>query len=1026
MAYVDLHAHSTFSFLDGCNQPEDLARQAAALGRPAMALTEHGNVSSHPRWERACHDAGIKPIFGVEGYHLVEPVDTYRGKGRQRPPNRHLTILAASDLGYRNLLHLVSRSWKENYYYRPHITQSDLADAREDLFILSGCYDSHLSHLIREEQWTQALEYGQEMQGLFGNHFFLEVQLIDFQGSREVNLKTLELANQLSIPVVATADVHMLDDSPQQQATRRLLHQSRLHGGKKSEAEGEEFQYGSSFLIPPNRLEEFALRGWLPEAWHQSVMDWSGLIADACDVTLPKSDFIEFPLPNAAAGQRKDHHLFALIAEGARDRHVDLDVEPYKSRVLYETSLIESKGYIDYFLVVWDLVHWAKAKDILVGPGRGSAAGSLVSWLLGITEVNPLEYGLLFERFIDPSRMDMPDIDIDFEDGRRGEVYQYLEDKYGADRVVRLATFVSWRGRNILDAVGKVHKIPPGVIDDVKDVLGNDDDIDGALVAENIQPLVARYPKLAEARLLQGQLHNFSKHACGILLSDRPVEEVCAVYHDAKTGASYSSVNGDDAEKVGLLKIDVLGLKTLTVIKEVLNAIGWTNDDLYRLPRDLPEVWEVINSGNVMGIFQFEGGANRALISQYPHVTSLMDMSHITALSRPGPLYGGMADDFCDIRIHKKEVPQLHADVDSRLAWTYGQVVYQEQLMLVAREVAGLEWGQVNQLRKGVGKKIPALIRELETEFVNGCVTHGGLPQEVAESIFQGFLKFGGYAFNLSHSISYVTISYWTAYLKLHHPTEFYAAMMRHEDNGTRLRNYAMEWVMRGGILRGPRLNISKASWTAEEEGVIRAGYDALTGVGDKKAELLEQEGPFADRAALVAHRSKQPTDANPERVTKTVPANVLAALDGGGVFEPTEDNDYLGLRSIAQAIEWTNASDKVSRISRASEGDYLLAGVVHEVKRKKLRRSPQSRPNLDHYLTFTLEDDTGQVDCMVNRFDASQAEKMLTEALPESVILVSAEKRAGDRRIMVRAINVEYQRSADGTYVHAREVEAL
>lgn len=1054
--YVDLHAHSTFSFLDGSNLPEQIAVRTAELGRYAHALTDHGNVSAHPRWEIAAHKAGVKPLFGLEAYFT--PDVAWSREQKQRPTNTHMTILAETQDGYCNLLRMVTESNRGGYYYRAWVDEQNVQRHHSGLIFLSGCLSSMMSRLLVDDRLDDAIAMARYWRDMVGpDNYFLETQLFDHPASLKVNEGIMRVHLATDIPMVTTNDVHMIDGSEQQRDNRRLLH--CIRDERRWEDDPGDFSYSSEYPLSPAEAYANAERAGII-GWYKHMAANTLAIAERCTVELPKSSFIEFPLPE---GADKQEQLFRLVTEGAAFRGIDLDDRRYFERVDYELRLIVEKGFVDYFLVTADMVQWAKHHGILVGPARGSAAGSLVCYLLRITEINPLEWGLMFERFIDVTRSDLPDIDLDFDQERRGEIKHYFAEKYGADRVGVLGTFVRWRGRNSLDAVGRVFSIPRNTVTEVKEQIDDRTMPDGQQleVTFGVMPVAERtlqqWPQMERAQLLEGQMRGVSTHACGLLLSSVPLDDVCATYRSGTD--EVCSVDYDAATHLGLLKEDILGLKALTVIREVIDEVGIPHEEYYALPLDDQRTMEGFRRLDVAGVFQFEGVTNRYLLQRYPRVETVLDLAHITSLARPGPRQSGVDNEFMHRRngyaVERDEdgrdrevphpVPTVHPDVDRILAFTYGLMVYQEQLLQVGRDVGGLSWDVCNELRKAMSKKRgTAEFERAEGDFISGAGERG-LPEEQARELWDSMVTFGAYAFNLSHAISYAVLAYHTMYLKQHYPAEFYAAICRHENDAKTLRGYLLGFLDRGGVILPPNINRSDEQWRSERtaKGVmaVRAGLAAIKGVGERTARLIVQNRPYLSREQLAEMRAPAPTERNPDRTAKIANVRVLEALEQAGAFNEDDGYDFLGIQRFVAALEQAPGTHKIGELTRDSDHDYVVVvgriaardvrSAAEVAQRRARRYNPDTgqveesavrevrNPERDEYVSIRVEDDTYYIGCTINRYDYPSRKKLLMQIAKEGdIVRVEGSIKPGPRWIRVEDIQLVFQLDETGNYV--------
>jgi len=1062
--FVDLHVHTTFSYLDGIGHPADVIKRAAELGRKAIAITDHGSVSGHPYFEIAAGKSGIKPIFGCEVYQTGSAAGD---KANKKRVNRHLSVLARNERGYQNLLGLVSQSYRD-FYYKPLTDNKNLGDHLEGLVVMSGCLSGHIAERLLINDFDGALKAAQAFRDALGDDYYLETQLFDLDDTRKVNYGVMDLAKQTGIPLVMTGDVHMMTED--QRDVRKLLHKVRDGKGWYDEDAGD-FQYLSEYQLLPHELEHFADKAGLLPIFKEAAENTLA-IAEKCTVAIPKSEFIHFPIPCLECGEDEVQHdgskcvggyvprfksnaemFYQQIHDGCAFRGVDFNNPTIKARILYEAGLIESKNFTDYFLVVGDLVRWSKDQGILVGPSRGSSAGSLICWLLRITEINPLDFGLLFERFIDVLRSDLPDIDIDFDSNKRQQVRDYMARKYGNDRVGMLGTFTQWKGKNALDSVGRVFGIPKTDVETVKNLIIDRSSADaraGATIEDTFSAFPAaeavakKYPDIMRAVALEGQYKGWSTHACGFMVSSRPLEEVCAFYYKPDDPHGIVSVDKKGADHLGLIKIDILGISALSVIQECLTATGMSMGDLYDMTRPDsladPMVLDGFSRQDIFGIFQFEGNAMRSVLSEFDAPVTFAELADMVALCRPGPLHGGMTRNYVLIRNGIGEPTTLHPSVDEQLAYTYGQVVYQEQLLNIARYVGQMTWESINDLRNSMARKYgKEHMNSMREEFVTGSVK-SGLTEAQAIATWESMVSFGQWAFNLSHSVGYAILAYWAMYFKQHYPTQFYAAALNNGPDDNLKRMYLLEFQRKGGVILPPHINKSGSGWTVDSHMRIRAGFAAIDGIGDTVAARIVAGQPYADAADLAGRRTHQPTIANPNRMAVVANKAHIAALDRVGAWSDEEAmDDFLGLKSLTDALDNCGATHKIGLIQHADEGDMFVAGVLsrrnqrstaeeeHERSRRVdpvtgelqiIERRALSRPDLDEFCIFNVEDDTGIIVGYVNRFRYPKFKQLIWQTARDGdIVLLQGTKSAGRRRVDVDYMEIMYRQRPDRTY---------
>jgi Zierdtviridae DNA polymerase len=861
MKYVSLHHHSTHSYMDGFGTPAQHVARAVDLDMAALALTEHGNCSSHVALEQSAVDAGIKPIFGLEAY--CAPVSMREDKNTRK---WHLTILAATDVGYRNLMRLITRSWAEGFYQWPTISGPMLAEHNEGLIVLSGCADSKLACDLlggkgRDKgDVRDAVDTAERFRELFGDRYYLEVQQFpELERACAINGAYASIGQSLGIPLVATSDVHypLPDDNEMQ----KILHAAGRGTGTVAAAEAS-WEYSIRLTLPESDAQILTrlARTGLTSRQAEAAVATSAEIAERCNVTLPKVDRLRFPTPT---GTTSAQLVWDWLREGweyrwGRNANMRRHERRYVDRLKYEMELIESKDFIDYFLMLSDAVRWCKDRGIPVGPARGSAAASLACYLLRITEVDPLQYPLmLFERFIDVNRTDLPDVDLDFDDERREELRQHMVEMYGDDHVGNLGTFTRYRGRNALVDVARVYGIPEWEVKTVKDLMldrsGGDSRFDASIedtvaMFPQAAEVFKRFPRLSMALKLEGNLRSWSTHAAGLVVSNSPLTDNVASYQRT-TGTGRKrrtrqvlSVDKYDAEYLGLLKADFLGLTTMGMLRHALNMIDMKLDDMYTIPLDDPEVLSAFNRSDVVGVFQFGGGATR-IVNHDVQPDSFTELIDINALSRPGPLHSGATQDYIDVKHGRKKPESLHPIVDRLTADTKGQIIYQEQILAILRELGGLPWTKIQAVRKIISLKKGegAFVEHGLRDFLDGCEKLHGVHEDQAMRIWRKLVTSGQYAFNVAHCVSYSTIAYWTMWLKVHHPLEFYAAALRKYPDA----EYAlMRDAMKHGIeMRPPDINRSGETWQLGLNGQhVLAGLSQIPSIGESIAGTIIED----------------------------------------------------------------------------------------------------------------------------------------------------------------------------------------
>lgn len=870
--FVHLHVHTQYSLLDGACRINRLIEKATQWGMPALTITDHGNMFGVVEFYEAVKSAGLKPIIGCEVY--VAPKSRFEKSSRGiSDASFHLVLLVKDKQGYQNLIRLVSAGYLEGFYYRPRIDKEILSQHHEGLIALSGCLKGEtpflLSRGMREEARKVIIQY-KEIMGK--DNFFLEIQSNGIPEQDLVNRELLSLANELELPLVATNDCHYIERNEAKSHEVLLCLQTgkTLSDSKRMRMSTDQFYFRSPKEMT-DLFKEF------PQAIANTLS-----IAERCNFEF---QFGQYYLPDYQTpdGYTLENFLEQLAYRGVKERYECLreyDVEAYLQkqrqkekpysfqgteeqaailkRIEKELHIIEKMGFAGYFLVVWDFVHFAQEKGIAVGPGRGSAAGSLVAYALGITDIDPLAYGLLFERFLNPERVSMPDIDIDFCMRRRDEVIAYVGEKYGQDNVAQIITFGTMAAKGVIRDVGRVMDMPYSEVDRIAKLIPNVLNIslkEAIKKEERLKGLIKEDQKVAHlfetAKVLEGLCRHASTHAAGIVISPKPLVEFLPLYK-GQNNEVVCQFQMKYIEKIGLLKMDFLGLRTLTVIQDTLKLIqesGKEQVDISRIPMDDKAAFKLLKEGETVGVFQVESSGMRDLLRR-TKPDRFEDLIALVALFRPGPLGSGMVDDFIHRKFGKVEIRYDHPCLETILKETYGVIVYQEQVMKIASELAGFSLGDADLLRRAMGKKDPKVMAKQKDKFINGALAKE-IDAKIAEKVFNLIFHFAGYGFNKSHSAAYALISYRTAYLKAHYPVEFMAALMTSEKDDTdkvvKFINEAKEMDI---PILPPEVNESQMHFSVID-GRIRFGLAAIKNVGEGAVDSIikarEKGGRFSD-----------------------------------------------------------------------------------------------------------------------------------------------------------------------------------
>ncbi|MFH1627436.1 MAG: DNA polymerase III subunit alpha [Pseudomonadota bacterium] len=857
-SFVHLHVHTEYSLLDGAIRIDRLLDKARGLGMDSVAITDHGNMFGVVQFYDQAVKAGIKPIIGCEVY--VAPGDR-RDRSPSpggRPNAYHLTLLVMNAQGYANLSKLVTLGHLEGFYYHPRVDMDLLREYNAGLIAFSGCLKGSVPYLVGAGQVESAKQKAREMASIFDNgRFYLEVQANHLSEQEKVNRVLKEISRDLSIPLVGTNDCHYLNKEDAEAHDILLCIQTgkSIDDEKRLKFSSDEFYFKSR-----QEMEE-ALRGY------EEALDNTMEVASRCEYEM---DFGKYKFPvfhtedkrslNEILTDKAKRGLAVRLAEKEEKEGPFSETvqSEYQERLEFELSVVLDMDFAGYFLIVADFIEYAYRNDISVGPGRGSAAGSLVAYCLNITNIDPIRYGLLFERFLNPARISMPDIDIDFCINGRDQVIRYVAEKYGRDNVSQIITFGTMKARGAIRDVGRSLNIPLGEVDRIAKLVpeGPGVTLDQAIREEpELRELEEREGPLKKllkiSRAVEGLARHASTHACGVVIADRPLVEYLPLYAGSK-GEVMAQFTMERIEQLGLIKFDFLGLKTLTVIKEALRLIEKTSHkrvDLSKISFNDPATYQLCSDGKTTGVFQLESSGMKDLLRRLkPEIFE--DMIALMALYRPGPLGSNMIDDFVNGKHGKGKIHYFIPQLEPILKETYGVILYQEQVMKIAQVLAKYTMGEADELRKAVGKKKPEVMARHRARFIEGA-TANGVEAKMADKLFGLIDKFGGYGFNKSHSAAYAMIAYQTAYLKAHYPVEFMAALLTLDmgNQDKTIKNIAECRVMGIEILP-PDVNESQADFSVVD-GKIRFGLAAVKNVGLKAVELVNEErdshGPFGD-----------------------------------------------------------------------------------------------------------------------------------------------------------------------------------
>jgi DNA polymerase-3 subunit alpha len=941
--------------LDGAARVDDLVKAVAADNQPAVAITDHGVLYGVVDFMKAAKAEGVKPIIGIEAY--LTPGSRFERPARRDDRRYHMTILAENEIGYRNLMKLASRAYMEGYYYKPRIDAELLAEYSEGLIGTTGCLGGHVPQLLgvdeaadddqrgTERNFDAAVAAAAMYQDILGrDNFFIELQDHGIPAQRKIMDDLLDIGRRLDAPLLAANDSHYTHAHEADAHDALLCIQT---GSVKSDE--NRFKFHSQEFYIKSSAE---MRSLFDEERYPGASDNTLWVAERVDFDIEFGRILlpQFEVPE---GYTEDTYLRHLVLEGAAGRYGVLEPE-VQERIDYELKVISEMGFSAYFLIVWDLIEYATRRGIRTGPGRGSAAGSIVAYCLHITALDPLEFGLIFERFLNPGRKEMPDIDMDFDERYRGEMIRYSAEKYGSDHVAQIITFSTIKGKQAIRDAARVLDYPYSTGDQLAKamppaILGKDATIDQCLTepakdsagnlrdhyaaASGLRDLLSTLDGATEiietARGLEGLRRQDSIHAAAVVISPEPLMNIVPIQKKGDDAEIVTQYEMHGVEALGLLKMDFLGLRNLATIERALELIEHNTGvrpDIDDVPLDDDVVFEMLRRGDSIGVFQFEGGPMRALMrnlgpDRFEHLIAL------NALYRPGPLGAGMHLEYADRKNGKSAIDYPHPDLEPILSDTYGIIAYQEQVMQTAQVIAGFSMAEADNLRKAMGKKIPSVMQEQQERFVAGCVENGH-PEELGKDLF-GFIEhFAGYGFNKSHSAAYALVAYQTAWLKAHFPTEYMAALLTAvKSNKDKTAAYLHECRMMGIPVLVPGVNVSERDFMAAD-GEIVFGLSAVRNVGEAVVDLIVAErntnGSYEDFFDFI------------DRVDiQVLNKRTIESMIKAGAFDSTGDTRK-GLIEVAhQVVDATldrRRAEEAGQYSLFGGGDSSVSDITREV----------------------------------------------------------------------------------------------
>ncbi len=914
--FTHLHVHSHYSLLDGLPKIDELLDCVKELGMDSVALTDHGVMYGAVEFFKKAKAKGIKPIIGCEVYVAFEKLTDKRPNVDAK--RNHLILLAKNEQGYKNLVKLVTIAHLEGFYYKPRIDEEILEKYAEGLIGLSACIQGKIPRLLLSNREKEAEETAKKYENFFGKgSFYLELQ--HHQNIPEqisANKKLIELSRKTGIPLVCTNDIHYLRKEDSEAQDILMLINT---GADANDPERLSMTQDNFSMISPDEMAEYFKD--VPEAVENTQK-----IAEQCNFNfeLGKTKLPVFPLPE---GKTAEQFLEELCWQGLETRYGKNPEQKIIERLKYELSVIEKTKFSGYFLIVQDFVNWAKQNRIVVGPGRGSAGGSIVAYLTNITNVDPLKHNLLFERFLNPERISMPDIDLDFADRRRDEVIKYVAQKYGQDHVAQIITFGTMAARAVVRDVGRALQYTYSYCDQMAKLipLGMDlgqtlEKVDEFKEKYETDPMAKRLIDLGKK--LEGVARHASTHACGVVISEKPLTDSVPLQRPPKEGEQgiITQYEMHSIEDLGLLKMDFLGLKNLTIIEDTLARIYVLHNqlkiDLDKIPYDDAKTYKLLQDALTTSVFQLESDGMKRYLKEL-HPTTFEDITAMVALYRPGPMQ--FIPDYIERKHNRQNIEYLHPALEPILKETQGICIYQEQLMKIAQEVCGFTLGEADVLRKAIGKKIKDLLDAQETKFIEGAIKNGA-SKKVAEELWQWILPFASYGFNKSHSAAYATIAYQTAYLKAHYPVEFMASVLTSERADVERIAFLIDECKKMNVeVLPPNINESLKNFTVvENKNQIRFGMLAIKNVGiniiDAVVEERKANGPFASISDFI-HRVK----------SKDLNKKSMEALIKAGAFDQFAERNQL-LTNLEKMLEIARENNKNGNSNQM--GLFASAGV--------------------------------------------------------------------------------------------------
>ncbi|MEY4331266.1 MAG: hypothetical protein RLZZ196_4 [Bacteroidota bacterium] len=945
MSFTHLHVHSYYSLMDGLNSPAELAQAAKDAGQTALAITDHGTLSSHRDMQKACKEIGIKPILGVEAY--ISPTDRFDRSSKTDKSIQaynHIILLAKNQKGLNNIHTLQELAWNEGFYHKPRIDREILKEYAEGIIVLSGCLNGLISKAIERQEFSEAKLVLKDFKQTFGEDFYVEVQS---HNPKEINAKLLELADELKIKAVATGDAHFAKGED------RILEEAMLILSTSPKADKEaDFDMSRNmkdmldrfnYLYPDRRIsfQDYNLfiqtRQEIEADFKDAGINRTDIFDNTMEIAskIGEYDFYQgldlLPVPKTNA----DKKLAEMASEGLKRLGLAED-KVYADRLQEELEVIKDKKFASYFLVVADMINWAKENSIMVGPGRGSAAGSLVCYTLGITDVDPIKYDLLFFRFINPERNDFPDIDTDFEDRRRKEVKDYLKKKF--KHVASISTFTYFKDKGVVRDAARVFMVPLG---EVNKALKSVDTFEDFVESPNTKEFRAKYPEVTWlAERLRGKIRSVGVHAAGVVVAKDDIRKYAPVEsrEDAQDKVSgripVVAYDMDTVADIGLIKLDALGLKTLSVISDTLKSIKSRHGkelDLSKIPLDDKKVYAMLSEGYTKGVFQAEATPYTNLLMKMG-VSTFEDLAASNALVRPGAM-NTVGASYINRKHGNEAIKYVHPIMQPFIENTYGVIIYQEQVMQACVHLGGMTWSEADKVRKIIGKKKDAKeFDQFKDQFISGAEKH--ISKKEAQHLWHDFEAHAGYSFNRSHAVAYSMLSYYTAWLKFYYPLEFMFSLLKNEGNKDTRTEYLIEAKRLGLKIRLPHVNESDVYFSLKGDAIV-FGLAEVKFISDSIANKIIEKRPFKNYADLIEKSSKKGSGINSRAIS------ALNAI-GGAAFDdnPRQGNEkenyyeYLGIPTFNLDLP-PRIKAQCKPIEDFDElGSFVMFGMVKNIKR--------------------------------------------------------------------------------------------